>query len=179
MKMLMKNESIYNLIDTGLLENKKIFSTNRLYKRFLKSSGKLMDLKPRGLWYGIGDSWFQWCCEQNFDGIGKYIYEIKLCLTNILSLNKEKDIFCFSEKYAKKISVFSAQKFIYIDWLRVMKDYDGIEISPYFPNLRFTSDLLWYYGWDIPSGCIWRSSAKKKITLLAEYQSNKKEFLII
>ena len=40
-----------------------------------------------------------------------------------------------------------------IDWKKVASKYDGIEIVPYQPKARM--NLLWYYGWDIASGCIW------------------------
>ena len=66
-----------------------------------------------------------------------------------------------------------------IDWQRVLEDYDGIEVNPYFYELRLTHNLIWYYGWDVPSGCFWKASAKKKITLLAEYKTRKKEFVIL
>jgi hypothetical protein len=60
-----------------------------------------------------------------------------------------------------------------------MSDYDGIEINPYFYNLRFAHDLMWYYAWDVPSGCFWKARCKKKITLIAEYSERKKEFVIL
>ena len=68
---------------------------------------------------------------------------------------------------------------IHIDWPRVVNDYDGIEVNPYFYELRLAHNLIWYYGLDVPSGCFWKASAKKKITLLAEHKDRKKEFVIL
>ncbi len=168
----MANENIHNLIDSGLLKGKRIFSTNIPYKRFLKNNNRksiIDDFKPYGLWYAIGNSWLKWCLSEEPGWIGKYIYEIKLNPeANILFIKNEKSVFSFSKKYGKKDNNYSLSKSVLINWQRVMKDYDGIEINPYFRNLRHNYNLIWYNGWDIPSGCIWNSNAKKKIILITE-----------
>jgi len=40
----------------------------------------------------------------------------------------------------------------------VSKEYDGIEIAPYQWDARLS--LIWYYGWDVASGCIWNLDKK-------------------
>ena len=51
-----------------------------------------------------------------------------------------------------------------IDWVRVANDYSGIEISPYLYEARMKH--MWYYGWDVASGCIWGSGVIRKFKRL-------------
>ena len=53
-----------------------------------------------------------------------------------------------------------------IDWAKVAKDFDGIEIAPYVFEGRYK--LQWYYGWDVASGCIWSNDVIKDIKKLNE-----------
>ena len=46
-----------------------------------------------------------------------------------------------------------------IDWKKVASKYDGIEINPYQFEARY--QYLWYYGWDVASGCIWNLKSVK------------------
>lgn len=176
----MENLAIKNLIGTGLLDDKKIFTTNKEYKRFLKPRQNRFEFKPEGLWYAIGSSWFEWCIGENFGGTGKYVYEVELDpRANILFLSNPDDVFSFSEKYKRSDGFYAKFDSIYVNWQRVMEDYDGVEVNPYLYELRLSYNLMWYYGWDVPSGCIWKASAKKKIIRLAEYKPRKKEFVIL
>jgi hypothetical protein len=43
--------------------------------------------------------------------------------------------------------------------------YDGIEINPYQFEARY--QYLWYYGWDIASGCVWNLN-NVKLKLLTD-----------
>jgi len=54
---------------------------------------------------------------------------------------------------------------IYIDWGRVAEDYSGIEIAPYLYEARMKH--MWYYGWDVASGCIWGKGVVKNITKIS------------
>lgn len=177
---MIKNKAIQNLIRTGLLEDKKIFITNKKYNRFLRPRKGFYDMKPIGLWYAIGSSWIDWCIGEEYGGIGIYIYEVELnSNANILFLDNKEDIFTISKKYKRKDEYFKYSHFNYINWKEIMSDYDGIEVSPYFYDLRLAFDLIWYSFWDVSSGCIWKANAKKKITLLAEYKEKRKEFVIL
>lgn len=176
----MLNKASKNLIETGLLDGRRIFTTNKKYSRFLRPIKNNHGIKPTGLWYAIGDSWIDWCIGEEFGGIGKYIYDAELNpKANIKFVNTEDDVLSFSQKYRRIDSFYANFPSVYINWKRVMREYDGVEINPYFYNLRYGHDLMWYYTWDIPSGCIWKASAKKKVTLLAEYKERKKEFIIL
>ncbi len=172
------DDAIQKLVDSGVLEGKRIFTTNREYSRFRRPFKKPYEFKPVGLWYAMGSSWIEWCLGENFNGIGKYVYEIQLDdRSNILFLDTKDKVLDFSKKYKKTEYPYNQFGSVMIDWNRVKNEYDGIEINPYFYSLRLSFNLIWYYGWDIPSGCIWKARAKRKINFLAEY--NKKEFVLL
>ena len=178
----MLNKAVKNLIGTGILDSRRIFTTNKEYSRFLKPRDRNYDMKPTGLWYAIGDSWLEWCMGAEFNGIGNYVYEVELNpKSNILVLDNKEQVFAFAKnkKYANTGPGYEFMEGSFIDWKKVMSEYDGIEINPYFYDLRFDLGLLWYYGWDVPSGCLWKANAKKKINLIAEYSDKKKEFVIL
>lgn len=183
----MQKRAIKKLIKTGLLDGRRIFTTNVKYKKFLRPHKNPHELKPVGLWYSMGSSWFEWCVGENFSGTGRYIYEVKLnSKANILFLSTPDDVFSFSEKYKRRDMFYqemnkSLKEFasVFIDWEKVAEDYDGIEVDPYLHELRLSHNLIWYYGWDVPSGCIWKARTKKNITLIAEYNQRKKEFVIL
>lgn len=176
----MLNKASKNLIATGILDDRRIFTTNKEYGRFLKPRKIDYGCKPKGLWYAIGGSWIDWCIGEEFGGIGKYVYDIELDpKANIKFVNTEDEVFAFSKKYRRTDSFYANFPSVYIDWQRVIRDYDGVEINPYFYSLRFAHDLMWYYAWDVPSGCIWKAKTKKKVTLLAKYNDRKKEFIIL
>ena len=40
------------------------------------------------------------------------------------------------------------------EWDTLIGQYDGIEICPYLQQFRM-SNSMWYYTWDVASGCIW------------------------
>jgi len=112
-------------------------------------------IKPKGLWYGINDGWSKWCNSEMPHWIRKKHYTVILKDNiKLLVLNTESDIMEFHKKYVvKKKEIITC-----IDWEKVAREYDGIEIRSYdrYNNvLRFDIEMLWYYGWDCSSGCIW------------------------
>jgi len=104
--------------------------------------------KPNGFWYGFGQEWINWCKSEMPEWVGKYIYEVNINNSNILRINTFNELIEFNQKYAVDTRGMSQ-----IDWKKVTNEYDGIEINPYQYKARLK--LLWYYGWDIASGCIW------------------------
>ena len=120
--------------------------------------------KPQGLWYGCGDSWIEWTKSEQPDWLekSKYLYEISTT-PSVLVIDTPEKFKAFEEKYVDNGP--NADKFSnWIDWARVAKDYDGIEICPYRDEFRMESD--WYYTWDVASGCIWSPSGIKDIKLI-------------
>ena len=52
-----------------------------------------------------------------------------------------------------------------IDWKKVQDDgWAGIQICPYRGEARYSS--MWYYGWDVASGCIWDPAGLTSFKLL-------------
>jgi hypothetical protein len=78
--------------------------------------------------------------------LGEHEYEVILQDSNILILDTPKKILEFDRDYR------IGQR---IDWPRLAETHDGIEINPYQWSLRF--DPIWYYGWDVASGCVWNT----------------------
>jgi len=128
-----------------------------------------MTYKPEGLWYGFGDSWLRWVRSEMPDWEGKYLYKIHVSSSNILQINSATDMKNFHDKYSKSEAqrnpasrakpkipkAWGPPELIF--WQNVAYDYAGIEITPYLSEFRMK--YTWYYGWDVASGCIWRSSA--------------------
>lgn len=52
----------------------------------------------------------------------------------------------------------------YLDWTRIVPLYDGLIIAPYLWQRRL--DYMWYYGWDVASGCIWNLDAIQTVKWL-------------
>lgn len=124
------------------------------------------DMKPVGLWYGIDDSWIDWCKTENFDGIHPYRYQLTLNYSVILKITTYKELLTFQEQFKANddLNKLNSGNIYSIDWVKVANLYSGIEISPYIYRARFTSP--WYYGWDVASGCIWNKSAVVDICLI-------------
>lgn len=133
---------------------KTLYSTNTQTSEF----GGEVGFKPNGLWYSIDDAWEEWCRQQGFDVDRLSIAtEIEVDTSKILIIDTIDKLSMFDNKYG-------ANK--YINWESVSYDYHGIEISPYFWKAR--RDFIWYYTWDVASGCIWNTSAILSIKELVE-----------
>jgi len=118
--------------------------------------------KPKGLWYACDEGWYDYC-KHNFGGernssiSNKYV--ITLDMSKIAVLNSEYKLQEFTHSYYDRSD--SRKGYRTIDWKRVAEKYTGIECCPYFRELR--EYYLWYYGWDVPSGCVWNKSTILKI----------------
>jgi len=129
-------------------------------------------LKPKGLYYSLGDHWANFV-ENEFTTIANkynFAYTIKVNKEKLVTLSNPKEIYSFHKKYAqagvlaKEISSGDRKTdFWDINWNKVAKDFSGIELQPYLNQCRH---LLWYSTWDVPSGCLWNSKALKEIQLI-------------
>ena len=135
--------------DAPFVLNKTMVYENRCFG--MDSSGP----KPNGLWVSVEDAWKNWCLDELF-----YLEYIKHCSevvikpdANILTMSTEEELFSFSDKYPIEASYFSGLG--YVDWSAVTKDYGGVIIAPYLWGCRNNQKSMWYYGWDVASGCIW------------------------
>lgn len=120
----------------------------------------IYDMKPRGFWYGFGSEWIDWTRSEMPEWTGKYIYKVDIGNSNVLKLSNQMELAMFDRQYEA-----SRDGDIFKDWVAVSKKYDGIEINPYQWSSR--QDYMWYYGWDVASGCIWNLK-DIKLTLLSD-----------
>jgi hypothetical protein len=128
--------------------------------------------KPNGLWYAENNEWFRWCHSEMPHWIKPNIFELDIDMSKILVLSNVRGLKLFNYAYSKSISGDLQM----IDWAKVQKEYKGIEIRNYY-DLKWNHDLrefnIWFYGWDVPGGCIWDLSAIRRIK---KYSTPKKYF---
>ena len=122
--------------------------------------------KPKGLWYAIGNEWIDWVRSEMPHWEGDYIYKLDLNSTKILFLETYDDIEKFTRKYKIDID-YSGVDVFDINWKEVSENYSGIEISPYQSSVRHK--MLWYNGWDVASGCIWKKDGIESIVKIKKY----------
>lgn len=110
--------------------------------------------KPFGFWYSIGDAWDEWCKTEMPKIRGTVRYAVDVSKANLLVLSEPAQVVEFNATFGEELYPGSSiQK---IDWGRVAQQWDGIEVNPYHWDLRLQTDMMiWYYGWDVPSGCVW------------------------
>jgi hypothetical protein len=116
--------------------------------------------KPRGLWLSVGDEWEVWSRENEFNLAG-LTHRARVIVTDpgkLLRLESVDEISAFQRKY-EVVHTFMRSPGIH--WARVAEQYAGILIAPYQWSLRL--DLMWYYGWDCASGCIWDTTVIERI----------------
>lgn len=140
--------------------------------------GSLMDgLKPNGLWVSVVGprDWPDMCSAMGWDFRLRYAYRVELASDiNLLWLKSPEDLLGFHEDYAVDSGLLEGapvsdefiQRFRFIEWGRVVKEYDGIIIAPYQWQAR-TYGPSWYRSWDCASGVIFSTAAVDSVTLVA------------
>lgn len=162
-----------------------------------KNKRQKIDHKPTGLWYGLGDSWIDWCLSSVSGWICPYIYEVELHedkllkISNVPAFEKFEDEYHgipdhfkvivdqmpdFDLTYGSESAGRRMRRFFdHIDFKRLAKTHGAIEIAPYIWNKRLES--MWYYTWDCASGCVWNRKAIKELCLFASYDKEQDEFV--
>lgn len=127
-------------------------------------SGRHAVFKPWGFWLSVGDAWKEWC-----EGVGfrlshlAYVHEVTLKPhAEILHLACAGDVDLFASQFRKTHDGLNC----YIDWAAVAKKYQGILVDPYFRWLAMEPEHTWYYGWDVPSACVWDADAVNSVKLI-------------
>src|SRR6266478_6493661 len=119
------------------------------------AQGPEPDYKPRGFWYGMGEAWLEWCRSEMPSWIGEHRYAVTLAPdAHILRLNTPTKVQQLHVRYPAHVGPVR-----FPDWCAIAREYDGIEVDPYYHGLRFKMDSIWYYSWDCASGCIWEPRA--------------------
>ena len=119
-------------------------------------------IKPHGFWYSLNDEWKEWCTTEMPHWIFPNNFELDIDMSKILLIQSTIDIIAFQKKY---VIEGHHQYDSFIDWGTVKKDYKGIEIQKYY-HIKYMLGYnfpIWFYGWDVSSGCIWDLSIIKNI----------------
>lgn len=153
-------------ITTGMRIHMSKNPLRKLEKRYYT---QISGDKPEGFWYGFGDEWIDWTEMAGPERKGNYIYEVDINGSNILQIKDYQEITKFTKEYESYKQIIPGKIFS-IDWSKIDRRYDGIEINPYIDQARLDDRFLWYYGWDVASGCIWNLEKVKIMSLgLLEY----------
>lgn len=144
--------------------------------------------KPQGLWYGINDSWIDWCASEEMGWVHDHIHEVILDESKILKITNLREFNAFEKEYggldpllARLERDFPGQMMNYrrgmesIAFDKVAEKYSGLEITPYLYEKRLIS--MWYYGWDCASGCVWDASAVRDVKLFASFDPDREVYV--
>ena len=142
-----------------LTDDMRIHMSKKPFELEQRTFAQKFWIKPSGFWYGFGSEWIDWCRSEMPNWTGKYIYGVDVNNINILRINTLLELMQFSREYQSNVSDtgystdYKREAGESIDWKMVASKYDGIEINPYQFEARM--QYMWYYGWDIASGCVW------------------------
>ena len=119
--------------------------------------------KPRGLWYAMGNEWWDWMEYNMPKWVDDYNFVFKLELHEdmILKLGHDMSLSEFEQKYG--IEKYGGDVVSDINWFKVQldlmkKNKYGIEVIDPFGFIG-----SWIRPWDISSGCVWGEKAIKDI----------------
>jgi len=127
--------------------------------------------KPDGFWYSCGDDWENWAKAEGYKIPKKYIYQIEVDYSKILTIRSEKELKDFVRNFGMNSGSKIPKYALTPDWKKVASQYSGIEICPYIHSMRL--EMSWYYPWDVASGCIWDPSAIKSLKLVGGTMTKK------
>ena len=136
--------------------NDRIFMTNTDTFNFRNETGaQQIGQKPTGLWYACGSGWLEFVNREFYSASGKYVFKIEINPSSMLLIDNAKDFERFSNEFKFEQKFGDDFSMNYINWPEVAQRYSGIEISPYLGRYRMSDEHIWYYSWDVASGCIW------------------------
>ena len=139
--------------------------------------------KPRGgLWGCRGTEWLDWCNAEHFRSYDSY-YTWKLTkdakLFYIDSIEDIVKLFSYRSPIPNTTGLLSSLPDS-IDWSKVQKDYDAVEISPHIAyNYRTIPESIlgmnnWFgfSAWDVPSVCVMTKGKVELIGVVKERMEN-------
>ena len=130
------------------------------------------DFKPKGLWYAFNYEWASWVYHEMPRYARDYDYVHKIEVTDkVLSLDTIDKCIEFTKRYGIE-QAWGNHPIYKIDWIKVAKDYSGIEVTQPYKWSRIHEHeytLWWLYGWDVGSGCVWNEDGIKSIELVHSY----------
>lgn len=140
---------------------------SRLSLTTLYNVYQTVDMKPSGLWYGIGRSWLDFVAGDFTAAAHEYLYKFEINRERLLRID---DYPAFDTTWHTHRDTA-----YFMDWPTIAEKFAGIEIAPYLYQRRL--EALWYYGWDCASGCIWDKDVITDITLFAKFDAEKSKFV--
>ena len=155
------SDDVYEIIKTQYpnaritMEPRASLGGNKINYSPIEQPNKPM-FKPFGLWYAIGTEWISWVKDNMPEWERDHAFVLDVDESRLLKINTYHDLQSFNEEYGVDSH--------YIDWVKVSEKYGGIEIAPYIYQARL--DMLWYYGWDVASGCVWGANMVKGSKLI-------------
>lgn len=109
--------------------------------------------KPSGLWLSVDWQWYSFCQAAEFRlPCFRHNYRVRINWDRILCLRTEDDANLFIKNYEREVQPCRAVT-VFIDWPKLMQDYDGIYYNCEIGNL----DVFSY--WDVSSVCVWNMEA--------------------
>lgn len=100
---------------------------------------------------------------RTYKEISSFYENYKFPISKIKGKVRAKDCFEDLKRLNFNQGLYSKLYKDVIDWYRVGKDYDGIDI---IYNDKANDDFYWYDGWDVSGGCIWHRRAIKKLVCI-------------
>ena len=160
------SKDVYDLINTKY-SNSRIIMSHEPEIKFREKTQQEKGYKPNGLWYGIGPSWVNFVRSEMPTRETEHVFKIDIDESKMKIIRNYEDLLEFEKEYSTPIEGMYSfnNRYLYIDWERVARDYSGIEIAPYISEARMKH--MWYYGWDLASGCIWGSGVIRKFKRLS------------
>lgn len=130
---------------------------------FREKPNQDIEYKPNGLWYGIGTAWIDYTRDTFPYREQEHMFKIDVDESQMKIIRTLEEMAAFDEEYGVQHDRIHYNRFI--DYVRVARDYGGIEIAPYINDAY--GKFMWYNSWDVPSGCIWRKGVITKITKIS------------
>lgn len=81
----------------------------QIYPRTVPISEQKIGMKPKGLWYGFGESWLEWIRMEMPHWEKKYAHFLKVIPYKILQISSYKELLAFEEEYGTDTALFSFQ----------------------------------------------------------------------
>lgn len=141
------------------------FGPKPLSKLALRTFPQKVGGKPSGTWYSCGRDWVRWLASESPKRLRevKWVTALEPDMRRMLALGSMDEVKCFAAAFGvervDEMDPTGRDKFHFIDWAAVAKEYAGVEFCPYLR--RFRKNFEWYYALDVASGCVWDPSALK------------------
>lgn len=143
--------------------NSRVIMSHEPEINFREKTNQEIEYKPNGLWYGIGTAWIDYTRDTFPHREQEYMFKIDVDESKMKIIRTIDEMAAFDEEYGVQHERIPHYRFI--DYVRVARDYGGIEIAPYINGAY--GKFMWYNSWDVPSGCIWRKGVITKITKIS------------